>query len=173
MWRTLVTGPPPQRSRRVAHAMAAYQSVRARQRRLEMWLERRYPKLYDARHAATGIGRALAPLLGPLLTALIVLPVLALLAGLVALLGLQAPSIDLPSVNLPDIPFPDITAPGWLRAIGDAIGAVYRCSGPPPRTSCWRARSSTACTVPVRCGVSGLQQSSSVARNSCAAWRLH
>jgi hypothetical protein len=98
--------------------------VRRRQRRLELWLEHRYPKLYDARHAATGISRALWPLLGPLLTALILLPIVALLAGLVALLGLHAPSIDLPAVDLPDIPFPDITAPGWLRAIGDAVGAV-------------------------------------------------
>lgn len=63
------------------------------------------------------------------MTVLILLPVVALLAGLVALLGLTAPSIDLPAVDLPDIPFPDITAPGWLQAIGDAVGAVLSVFG--------------------------------------------
>ena len=119
-----VTAPPPAGPRRRRRALAAYRSMRARQRRLERWLERRYPKLYDARHAATGIGRALWPLLGPLLAALIVLPIVAVLAALVALLGLHAPSIDLPSVDLPAIALPHITVPAWLRAIGDAIGAV-------------------------------------------------
>jgi hypothetical protein len=127
--RPTVTAPPPARRRRFGRALAVYRSARTRQRRLELWLEHRYPKLYDARHAATGIGRALWPLLGPLLTALIVLPVVAVLAALVALLGLHAPSIDLPSIDLPAIPFPDITAPGWLRAIGAAIGAVLSVLG--------------------------------------------
>jgi hypothetical protein len=127
--RRTVTAPPPARHRRRGRASAVYRSLRARQRRLELWLEHRYPKLYDARHAATGIGRALWPLLGPLLAALIVLPIVAVLAALVALLGLHAPSIDLPSVDLPAIPFPDITAPGWLRAIGSAIGAVLSVLG--------------------------------------------
>jgi hypothetical protein len=103
---------------------------RDRQRRLERWLEQRYPKLYDARHAVTGIGRALWPLVGPLLAALIIVPIVALLAALVALLGIHAPSIDLPAVDLPDIPFPHITAPGWLRAIGDAVVAVLSVVGP-------------------------------------------
>jgi hypothetical protein len=102
--------------------MTLYRSLRVRQRRLELRLERRYPRLYDSRYAATGIGRALWPLIGPLLTMLVVLPIVAALAALVALLGLHAPSIDLPSVDLPAVPFPDITAPGWLRAIGHAIG---------------------------------------------------
>jgi hypothetical protein len=124
-----VTAPPPDGHRRVARLVAVYRSVRARQRRLERRLERRYPKLYDARHAATGTGRALWPLLGPLLAALIVLPIVAVLAALAAVLGLHAPSIDLPSVDLPAIPVPDITAPGWLRAIGDAIGAVLSVLG--------------------------------------------
>lgn len=116
-------------SRRFARALAAYRAVRARQRRLETRLEHRYPRLYDARHAATGIGHALWPLLGPVLTALLLLPVVAVLAGLVALLGLHAPSIDLPSVNLPEIPSADIAAPGWLRAIGGAVGAVLSVLG--------------------------------------------
>jgi len=110
---TVIASQPP-RSRLPARALTAYQMMRARQRRLEGWLERRVPALYDMRHAATGIGRALWPLLGPLLAALILLPLIALLAWLVALLGLEAPSIDLPSVDLPDIPLPDITAPAWL-----------------------------------------------------------
>jgi hypothetical protein len=127
--RPTVTAPPPAGRRRLGRTRAVYGSLRARQRRLELWLEHRYPKLYDARYAATGIGRALWPLLGPLLTALIVLPIVAVLAALVALLGLHAPSIDLPSVDLPRIPFPDITVPGWLRAIGGAIGAVLSVLG--------------------------------------------
>lgn len=124
-----VTGPPPQR-RRLARTLAVVRMGRDRQRRLERWLEQRYPKLYDARHAVTGIGRALWPLVGPLLAALIIVPIVALLAALVALLGIHAPSIDLPAVDLPDIPFPHITAPGWLRAIGDAVVAVLSVVGP-------------------------------------------
>lgn len=77
------------------------------------------------------MSRALWPLIGPLLTALIVVPIFALLAGLAALLGLVAPSIDLPSVDLPDLPLPDVTAPGWLRVIGDALDAVFSVVGPP------------------------------------------
>jgi hypothetical protein len=124
-----VSAPPPARDRRRSRARSAYRALRARQRRLETWLERRYPKLYDARHAATGIGRALWPLVGPLLAALIVLPIVALLAALAALLGLHAPSIDLPSVDLPDIPLPDVTAPAWLRAVGAAIAAALAAFG--------------------------------------------
>lgn len=109
--------------------MAAFGTVRVRQRRLEAKLERRFPGLYDARHAAQGLSRAVWPLLGPLLTALVVVPILALLAWLVAQLGLEAPSIDLPSVDLPEVPFPDVTAPGWLRAIGEALGTVFSVLG--------------------------------------------
>lgn len=119
-----MTTPPRPRSRRVARAVAAFGTVRVRQRRLEAKLERRFPGLYDARHAAQGLSRAVWPLLGPLLTALVVVPILALLAWLVAQLGLEAPSIDLPSVDLPEVPFPDVTAPGWLRAIGEALGTL-------------------------------------------------
>jgi len=93
-------------------------------------VERRFPALYDARYAAREVSRALWPLLGPLLTALVLIPILALLAGLVALLGLVAPSIHLPSFDPPDLPLPDVTAPDWLRAIGDAIGAVFSVLGP-------------------------------------------
>jgi hypothetical protein len=125
-----VTGPPSTKSRRLAPVSAARRAVRARQRRLELWLERRYPALYDARHAATGIGRALWPLVGPLLAALIVLPIVALLAALVAMLGIHAPSIHLPSVDLPDIALPHITAPEWLRAVGHALGAARSVLGP-------------------------------------------
>lgn len=119
----------PSRSRRVARAAAAYRSIGARRRRLEMRLERRFPGLYDARHAASGLGRALWPLVGPLLSALLVLPVVALLVGLDALLDLEAPSIDLPSVDIPHVPSPNVSAPDWLRAIGDAIGAAISAFG--------------------------------------------
>ena len=54
-------------------------------------MERRFSGLYEARHAASGLGRALWPLVGPLLSALLVLPVVALLVGLDALLDLKAP----------------------------------------------------------------------------------
>lgn len=124
-----MTSPPRPKNRRVAWAAGVFGAVRARQRRLEARLERRFPALYDARHAARGMGRAVWPLLGPLLAALIVVPIVALLAALVALLGLSAPSIDLPSVDLPAIPFPDVAAPGWLRAIGQALGAVISVIG--------------------------------------------
>ena len=115
--------------RRVAIAVAAYREL---ERRLTSEFDRRYPKLYDARHAATGIGRALWPVLGPLLTALILLPIVVLISGLVALLtalipvlGLELPSVGLPSIDLPEVPLPDVTPPGWLRAIGSALGAGF------------------------------------------------
>ncbi|MEJ7798425.1 MAG: hypothetical protein WKF42_08005 [Solirubrobacteraceae bacterium] len=53
------------------------------------------------------------------------LPIVALLAGIVALLSLVAPPIDLPSVDLPSVRFPDITPPGWLRAIAGAVAWVF------------------------------------------------
>lgn len=116
---------PPSTSDPASPARAGYRTIAARWRRLELELERRFPKLYDARHAARGLGRVLGPLLGPLLMALLVLPVLALLGGLIAPLGLKAPSIGLPSVELPRI-----TPPGWLRAIGDAIGTALSVLAP-------------------------------------------
>lgn len=64
---------------RFRRTAALAHAVLARQRRVETWLERRYPKLYDARHAARGFGHALWPLLGPLLAALVLFPVIALL----------------------------------------------------------------------------------------------
>lgn len=127
--------PPPARSGVVARAATTYRALLARQRHLERWVERRYPKLYDARHAATGMGRALWPLLGPLLMALVLLPIIAVIAALVAVLDIQAPSIDLPSidlpaVDLPSLPLPDVSTPGWLRAVGDALAAVFGVIGP-------------------------------------------
>ena len=124
-----VIDPPRPRSRRAARAAAGYRTTLARWRQVELRLERRYPKLYDARHAAGGVGRALGPLLGPLLFALLVLPVLALLANLLPAMGLSTPSIDLPSVDLPQLPAPNITAPGWLQAVGDIIGAILSVLG--------------------------------------------
>ena len=97
---------------------------------MELRLERRYPKLYDARHATAGIGRALGPVLWPVLFVLLVLPVLALVARLVPPLGLDTPSIDLPSIDLPQFPLPDVTAPGWLQAIGEVIDAVLSVLAP-------------------------------------------
>jgi hypothetical protein len=120
------------RRRRPRRAWAAVDGARARQRRLEAWVERRYPALYDGRHAAAGVGRLLWPMIGPILMALVILPVVAVLAGLVyallALLG--ALGVEPPSVDLPTIPLPDVTAPGWLRwlgrALSDALGPVAR-----------------------------------------------
>lgn len=90
--------------------------------RAERWAEQRHPRLYDARHAASGLGRLLGPLVGPFLFALVVLPVVALLAGLVALLGTLG--ITLPSVSLPSVDLPALHPPDWLRAVGRALGAV-------------------------------------------------
>jgi len=103
--------------------------LRGRQHRLEERLERRFPKIYDARHAAQGIVRALGPLIFPLLAALVLVPLLALLAAIVAWLGIKAPSIDLPDVDLPSVPLPDLDAPGWLEAVGRAIEAVLEVLG--------------------------------------------
>ncbi len=95
-------------------------------------MERRYPALYDGRHAAAGIGRLLWPLIGPLLAALVLLPVVAVLAGLVyallALLG--ALGVEPPRVDVPTIPLPDVSAPGWLRWLGDAVSDVLDVLGP-------------------------------------------
>lgn len=113
------------RHRLVARAATTYRRVVARQRELERRVERRYPRLYDARHALGGFGRVLWPLVGPLLAGLIVLPLFFALYVLGSLLDLQAPSIDLPSIDLPDVPLPSGTVPGWLWAIGDVIGACF------------------------------------------------
>ena len=128
--RRFVSGERSSRRRTVARATAAYRTVVARQRRLEQRVERRYPRLYDARHGVSGISRLLWPLIGPLLAVLILYPLVVLLVWLVGLLDLRAPVIDLPSINLPDIPFPSVTTPGWLRAVGDAVGAVWSVLGP-------------------------------------------
>lgn len=122
----VVPRPPGPRSERAARAAAALGLLRTRQRRLVQRLERSFPTLYDARHAAAGIGRALGPLFAA--------PLIALLAAVVAWLGIEAPSIDLPSVDLPDvslpdIPFPELEAPGWLKAIGavlELLGAASK-----------------------------------------------
>ncbi len=69
------------------------------------------------------------PLIWPALAALILAPILALLAALIEPLGLGTPSIKLPSIDFPDfpdLPDPEITTPEWLRSIGDAIAAVAR-----------------------------------------------
>jgi len=146
--------------------VAAFGTVRVRQRRLEAKLERRFPGLYDARHAAQGLSRAVWPLLGPLLTALVVVPILALLAWLVAQLGLEAPSIDLPSVDLPEVPFPDVTAPGGCGRSARPWGL----SAPPRSTSSSRARSSWASGAPGAHAASGPKRSGSAASSSCGAW---
>jgi hypothetical protein len=104
-------------------------ALRRRQRDIETRLERRVPALYDARHAATGVGRALWPLFGPLLMLLIIAPIVAALAALLPALGLEItlpalPSPDLPDVDLPEVNLPDVTTPAWLQAIGAVIGAV-------------------------------------------------
>jgi hypothetical protein len=98
--------------------------MRVRQRRIDAFLERRYPRLYDSRHAASGFARALWPLLGPLVMAVILLPIIALFAGLVVVFDLR-----LPSVSLPELPLPTVTVPAWLQAIGTAIGAVFSALG--------------------------------------------
>jgi hypothetical protein len=98
--------------------------MQERQRRIDAYFERRYPKLYDSRHAASGFARALWPLLGPLVMAVVLLPLIALIAGLVVVFDLR-----LPSVSLPEPPLPTVTVPVWLQTIGTAIGAVLSALG--------------------------------------------
>ncbi|WP_354702146.1 hypothetical protein DSM112329_02499 [Paraconexibacter sp. AEG42_29] len=105
-------------------ATRTFRVQEARVGQLERRLEARYPRLYDLRHAAEGVGRVVWPVLGPLLAALVLLPLLAFLAGLWALLGVAGLQFSPPSIPWPSIPWPSITAPGWLRSIGDALGAV-------------------------------------------------
>lgn len=95
-----------------------------RRRRLEARLERAFPSLYDARHAAKGVGRVAWPLIGPLVMGL----VLVVLAAVADALGLRAPAVDLPSIEFPsvDLPNPDITAPQWLRTIGEVIAVLLK-----------------------------------------------
>lgn len=101
--------------------------VQVRQRALEARVERRWPRLYDSRHAVEGVGRLVWPLVGPIvaavLFALVVAPIIALLAGLIALLHLAGLTLPrLPDVDLPGLP--DVHLPGWLRSVLDAVGDV-------------------------------------------------
>lgn len=118
--RPAATGAAISGRRRVGSATAALRRLGERGRAPRAQLERLFPSLYDARYAAQGIARVVWPLVGPVLTA----PILLLLAALAQALGLEAPAIDLPSIDLPSIDAPDITAPGWLRAIGDVLALL-------------------------------------------------
>ena len=118
------------RSRRAAQAAAAYRKALARLRQVELRLERRYPKLYDARHAAAGIGRAQGPLLGAAAVCAPGAPRLGFADQSPAGNGAEHTSIDLPSFDRPEFPAPNITPPGWLRAIGGIIGAVLSVLAP-------------------------------------------
>jgi len=127
--RPAATGAAIPGRRRVGSATAALRRLGERGRAPRAQLERLFPSLYDARYAAQGIARVVWPLVGPVLTGLLVAPILLLLAALAQALGLEAPAIDLPSIDLPsidapDIPDPNITAPGWLRAIGDVLALL-------------------------------------------------
>jgi hypothetical protein len=100
----------------------------------------------------------MGPLLGPLLAALILLPLIALLAWLVALLGLEAPSIDLPSVDLPR---------SRLRTSPHPVGCVRsasRAGHSTPRRTAGRSSPTTratGATLP-RCGARSRAPTSSV-----------
>lgn len=122
--RPAATGAAIPGRRRVGSATAALRRLGERGRAPRAQLERLFPSLYDARHAAQGIARVVWPLVGPVLTGLLVAPILLLLAALAQALGLEAPAIDLPSIDLPSIDAPDIPAPGWLRAIGDVLALL-------------------------------------------------
>lgn len=92
------------------------------------------------------------PLIGPLLTAL----VLVVLAALADALGLKAPNIDLPSIELPslDLPDPDISAPQWLREIGEVIAVLSKY------------------LIPAAIVIYGIRQSIAVRRKRTAAEQL-
>ncbi|HWT25353.1 MAG TPA: hypothetical protein VN213_17755 [Solirubrobacteraceae bacterium] len=81
---------------------------------------RRHPALYAGHHAAAGVGKVLAGLIGA-----------SLLVGLLPdiSIGLPLPSIDLPlpSIDLPGIALPQPPEPpAWLRAVLDSA----KCWGP-------------------------------------------
>lgn len=101
--------------------------VQERQRALEARVERRWPRLYDSRHAVQGVGRLVWPIVGPVIAAvlfaLVVAPIIAVIAGIIALLHLAG--VTLPHVDLPDLPgLPDVRLPAWLRSILDTVGDV-------------------------------------------------
>lgn len=115
---------PMLRRDRAREPAGALRRLGERRRRLEARLERAFPSLYDARHAAKGVGRVAWPLIGPL--------VLVVLAAVADALGLRAPAVDLPSIEFPsvDLPNPDITAPPWLRTIGEVIAVLLKYLAP-------------------------------------------
>lgn len=88
--------------------------------RFERWVERRWPALYDARHAARGFWRVLAPLVGPLLGGLVVLGFLVVLALPFALVVALMGSLGIGLPDLPAVSLPSPSLPGWLRSILDA-----------------------------------------------------
>src|SRR4051794_26730129 len=59
--------------REVSRVRVALRAIRTRRRQLEAHLERRFPALYDSRHAARGFW----PLVGPLITGVLLIPVVA------------------------------------------------------------------------------------------------
>ncbi len=122
---------PRHRRRGTRRLLRARDALLDRRARLERWVERRHPALWDARHAVEGVGRLLGPLIGAAVLLVLLAPLLALLAALAALLDVldvDLPSVSLPSVPLPSIDLPSVDAPGWLRdvarVLGDVLGVV-------------------------------------------------
>lgn len=79
------------------------------------------PRLYAARHVATGVGKVVLPIIGVWL--------LARLAGLLPDFSIDLPDLNIPwpDIHLPQIPWPDIPwpdlpdweLPGWVHRIVD------------------------------------------------------
>jgi hypothetical protein len=118
---------PRHRRRGTRRLLRARDALLHRRARLERWLERRHPALWDARHAVEGVGRLLGPLIGAAVLLVLLAPLLALLAALAALLDvldLDLPSISPPSLPLPSIELPSVDAPGWLRDVARVLGDV-------------------------------------------------
>ncbi len=130
---------------RASRSVDGLRRLGERRRRLEARLERLFPSLYDARHAAKGVGRVAWPLIGPLLMALVLL----VLAAVAHALGLRAPAIDLPSIE-----FPSVDLPEWLRTIGEFIAVLLKY------------------LIPAVIVIYGIRQSIAVRRTRTAAERL-
>ncbi|MDX8152659.1 hypothetical protein SK069_13720 [Patulibacter brassicae] len=111
---------PRHRRRGTRRLLRARDALLHRRARLERWLERRHPALWDARHAVEGVGRLLGPLIGAAVLLVLLAPLLALLAALAALLDVL--DLDLPSISLPSVP--SVDAPGWLRDVARVLGDV-------------------------------------------------
>lgn len=153
---------PPTVPAVVRPAVRVVRAAEDRVERLERAVERRWPRLYDLRHAANGVGRLVGPLIGAVLALAILAPLLALLAALGALVDLLG--VDVPAVELPDVSLPSVGVPGWLHDVGAVFSAIGG----------WIAAVASALQWPaiVALVVGGLVRSRNAVRRRAAADRI-